>query len=257
MPEVLLQVRIESPKKLDEAFCIAERSGYDGIELDFSGLGVGLDDLLIRSVDYNMPIRSIVAPSMTFRRPLHYLLHGDVATHSAIHMFKPRSIILKVPNSPFLRDVSTFLFKDRLNYFKGLYGGSTICIENGAPSGSLKVPPIMDLKQVRDLAYDMDVSINFDVANCAASGHDILQAYDMLAPRVNGVHISDHRGTGPGHLVPGNGCLPLGALLSRMRAGKYSGAIAIELDRQEVAGRDSCDLMVLYRELIGYVKSHF
>ncbi|WP_174591762.1 sugar phosphate isomerase/epimerase family protein [Methanocella conradii] len=257
MPEILLQVCLDSPKKVDEAFDIAERSGYDGIELDCSTLNVDLDTLFIRSVDYNLPIRSIVAPTLTFRRPLRYLLHGDVEAHSAIHIFKPRSIIFKVPNSPFLRDVSCFLFRDRLNYFKGLYGGSFICIENGAPSGSLKVPPVMDIKRVRDLAYDMDVFINFDVANCAASGFDILQAYDMLAPRVKGVHISDHRSPGSSHLVPGDGHLPLGALLSRMKSYRYNGTFSIELDQHELIGRDSGDLMVLYRELIGYVKSYF
>jgi sugar phosphate isomerase/epimerase len=257
MPEILLQVRLDSPKKVDEVFDLAERSGYDGIELDCSALSVDLDTLFIRSVDYNMPVRSIVAPTITFRRPLHFLLHGDIEAHSAIHTFKPRSIIFKVPNSPFLRDVSCFLFRDRLNYFKGLYGGSFICIENGAPSGSLRVPPVMDIKQVRDIAYDMDVFINFDVANCAASGYDILQAYDMLAPRVKGVHISDHKSPGSSHLVPGDGLLPLGALLSKMRANRYNGSFTIELDGQEVAGKDSGDLMVLYRELIGYVKSYF
>ena len=115
----------------------------------------------------------------------------------------------------------------------------------------------MDIKQVRDIAYDMDVFINFDVANCAASGYDILQAYDMLAPRVKGVHISDHKSPGSSHLVPGDGLLPLGALLSKMRANRYNGAFTIELDRLEVACRYIGDLMVLYRELIGYVKSYF
>jgi sugar phosphate isomerase/epimerase len=258
MPEVLLQVRLQNPKKIEEVFEIAERSGYDGIELDCSGLGAGLEALYLRSVDYNMPIKSILAPVLTFKKPVHYLLHGDIEAHSAYHLFKPQRIVFRLPNTPILRDLSCYMFKDRLQYFKSLYGGNALSIENGAPSGSLKVPPIMDIKQVRDLAYELDVFINFDVANCAASGRDILQTYDMLAPRVKSVHISDHGGnTKESHLVPGNGLLPLGMLLSKMKASRYNGTFTMELDQQEIAGRDSGDLMVLYKELIGYVKSHF
>jgi len=257
MPEVLLQVRLNDHKKADEIFEIAERSGYDGIELDCTGFNADIDTIYLRSVDYNMPIKSILAPTLTFRKPMNYLLHGDIETHSLFHTFKPRRIVFRVPNSPVLKDVSRYLFRDRLKYFKGLYGGPYISIENSAPSGSLKVPPVMDLKQLRDLAYDLDIFINFDVANCAACGRDILQAYDMLAPRISGVHISDHGGRGTSHLVPGNGFLPLGMLLSKMKACKYKGSFTMELDQQELAYRDSGDLMVLYKELIGYVKSHF
>lgn len=257
MPEVLLQVRLQNQKKIKEVFDIAERSGYDGIELDCSGLGSCLDDVYLRTVDYNMPVKSILAPVLTFKKPVHYLLHGDIETHSAFHVFKPQRIVFRLPNAPVMRDLSCYLFKDRLQYFKSLYGSNVLSIENGAPSGSLKVPPIMDLKQVRDLAYELDIFINFDVANCAASGRDILQTYDMLAPRVKSVHISDHGGRGASHLVPGNGLLPLGMLLSKMNANKYNGTFTLELDQQEIVGRDSGDLMVLYKELIGYVKSYF
>ncbi len=258
MPEVLLQVRLQNHKKLEDIFDIAERSGYDGMELDCNALCGDLEALYLRSVDYNMPIKSILAPVLTFSKPVHYLLHGDIETHSAFHLFKPQRIVFRTPNAPIMRDLSCYLFKDRLRYFKGLYGGNALSIENGAPSGSLKVPPIMDVKQVRDLAYELDVFINFDVANCAASGRDILQTYDMLAPRIKSVHISDHGGNTKGsHLVPGNGLLPLGMLLSKMRSYKYNGTFTLELDQHELSGRDSGDLMVLYKELIGYVKSHF
>jgi sugar phosphate isomerase/epimerase len=204
-----------------------------------------------------VPVRSILAPVLTFRKPVRYLLHGDMETHSAFHVFKPQRIVFRLPNTPIMRDLSCYFFKGRLEYFKSLYGGNALSIENGAPSGSLQVPPIMDIKQVRDLAYDLDVFINFDVANCAASGLDILKTYDMLAPRVKSVHISDHGGRGASHLVPGNGMLPLGMLLSKMKASKYNGTFTLELEEKETASIDSGDLMVLYKELIGYVKSHF
>ena len=258
MPEVLLQVRLYNPKNIGEIFEIAERSGYDGIELDCSALGTDIDTIYLRSVDYNIPVKSILAPTLTFKRPLKYLIHGDIETHLAIHTLKPDRIVFRVPNSPILPELSRYIFKDRLNYFKGLYGGHKLCIENTAPSGSLKVPPIMDMKQLRDMAYDLDMFISFDIANCAACGRDIIKTYDMLAPRIRSVHISDHGGSNrKSHLVPGNGLLPLGMFLSRMKSYRYNGTFTMELDQREIAGRDSGDLMFLYKELIGYVKSHF
>ncbi|HTY91472.1 MAG TPA: sugar phosphate isomerase/epimerase [Methanocella sp.] len=257
MPEVLLQVRLPNLKKADEIFEIAERSGYDGIELDCAGLDCSLDDLYVKSVDYNLPIKSLLAPTLTFSQPVHYLLHGDTDVHSAFHAFKPQRIVFRLPGTPVLKDLAGYVFKDRLNYFKGLYGNDAICVENGAPSGSLRVPPIFDIKGVRNLAYELDIFINFDVANCAASGRDILQAYDMLAPRVKSAHISDHGGRDSSHLVPGDGLLPLGTLLTKMKANRYNGSFTMELDQQEIAGRDSGEIMILYKELIGYVKSHF
>jgi sugar phosphate isomerase/epimerase len=257
MPEVLLQVRLPDHKKADEIFEIAERAGYDGIELDCAGLKGDLESLYVKSVDYNMPIKSLLAPTLTFRQPVNYLLHGDINAHSAFHIFKPQRIVFRLPNTPVLKDLSCYMFKDRLQYFKGLYGGGAICVENGAPSGSLRVPPIMDIKKVRDLAYEMDIFVSFDVANCAASGRDILQAYDMMAPRIKSVHISDHGGRNSSHLVPGNGLLPLGMLLTKMKAYHFNGTFTMELDQHEIARIDNGDLMVLYKELIGYVKSHF
>jgi sugar phosphate isomerase/epimerase len=255
MPEVLLQVRLDGNKSAGEILEIAERSGYDGIELDCAS-NVDLEALYVKSVDHNLPIKSILAPTLTFSSPMRYLLEGDAGTREAYKVFKPQHIVFRVPTSPILKDLSCFLFKDRLRYFKGLYGGGSLFIENSAPSGSLGLPPIMDLKQIRDLAYELDVFINFDVANCAASGKDILQSYDMLAPRIRSVHISDHA-SGKSHLVPGNGQLPLGMLLSKMKAFKYNGSFTLELDQKEIAGQDSGDTMVLYKELIGYVKSYF
>lgn len=257
MPEVLLQVRLHDQKKIDETFEIAEKAGFDGIELECSSV-YDIDRLYVRTVDYNLPVRSLLAPVLTFKKPVHYLLHGDIYTHTAYSTFKPSQIVFGIPNTPLLKDLSSYMFKDRLEYFKGLYGNQLITIENGAPQGSLKVPPIMNIKQIRDLAYDLDIFINFDVANCAASGYDILQTYDMIAPRIKSVHISDHGGeSSRHHLVPGNGLLPLGMLLSKMKANKFNGFFTIELDPKELADKDACDLIVLYKELIGYVKSHF
>ena len=257
MPEVLLQVRPGNSKRhLDEAFEIADKAGFDGVELDCSQLRISSEDIYLCAVKHNIRIKSLIVPQATFKRPMHYLLHGDVETHLVFHAFKPSIIVFSVPHTPILRQLSEFMFRDRVLYYKGLYGNVPLCIENGAPMGSLSVQPIMDIKKIRDFCYEHDVYIAFDVSNCAASGGDVIKTYDMIWPRVKSVHISDYWGrVGRGRLMPGEGLLPLGALFSHMGANNYNGLVTIDLDQSEIANNDESDTIILHKELIGFAKS--
>jgi hypothetical protein len=257
MPELLLQVRPGNSKRhLNETFNIAEKAGFDGIELDCSRLEISSEDIYLSSVDHDIPVKSIIVPRATFTKPVHYLLHGDMDAHLVFHTFKPKLIVFGIPNTPILKDLSTFMFRDRVLYYKELYGNGTLCVENGAPMGSLNVQPIMDVKKIRDFCYEHDVFMTFDVSNCAASGRDIIHTYDMIWPRVKSVHISDFGGhSGRGHMTPGGGLLPLGTLFSHMAANGFDGMISVELNPTELASKDFGDQILLYKELIGFVKS--
>jgi sugar phosphate isomerase/epimerase len=258
MPEVLLQVRPGNSKRhLNEAFEIAEKAGFDGVELDCSQLGISSEDIYLCAVEHNIRVKSLIVPQVTFRSPMHYLLHGDVDAHLVFHAFKPDMIVFGIPNTPILRELSAFMFKDRVLYYKELYGNEPLCIENGAPVGSLNVLPIMDVKRIRDFCYEHDVFIAFDVSNCAASGGDIIETYDMIWPRVKSIHISDYGGhTGRSHLMPGEGLLPLGTLLSHAKANGFSGKVIVELDQAELADKDESDTIILHKELIGFARSY-
>ena len=257
MPELLLQVRPGNSKRhLDETLNIAEKAGFDGIELDCSMLEISSEDIYLCSVAHDIPVKSIIVPRDTFKKPMHFLLHGDMDAHLVFHTFKPEIIVFGIPNTPILKNLSAFMFRDRIQYYKELYGNGKLCIENGAPMGSLGVQPIMDVKKIRDFCYEHDVFMTFDISNCAASGRDIISTYDMIWPRVKSVHIGDYGGhSDRGHMTPGSGILPLGTLFSHMAANNYSGQITIELDDSEVAGKDDTDIILLYKELIGFAKS--
>lgn len=257
MPEVLLQVRPGNSKRhLDEAFDIADKAGFDGIELDCSQLGISSEDIYLSAVEHNIRVKSLIVPQASFKSPMHYLLHGDVEAHLVFHAFKPEIIVFSVPHTPILRQLSAFIFRDRVLYYKELYGNELLCVENGAPMGSLNVQPIMDIKKIRDFCYEHDVFMAFDISNCAASGRDIIHTYDMIWPRVKSVHIADYGGhSGKGHMAPGGGFLPLGTLFSHMSANGFDGMISVELDPAELAYKDYGDKIILYKELIGFVKS--
>ncbi|WP_230743359.1 sugar phosphate isomerase/epimerase family protein [Methanooceanicella nereidis] len=157
-----------------------------------------------------------------------------------------------------MKSICCYLFKDKILYLKEKYSNNIIAIENNAPCNISCLKPIMNIKNIRDFAYEHDVFINFDVSNCAATGKDILLSYDMIAPRVKSVHLSDFGGTkGMSHLIPGKGLLPLGMLLSRMKQFNFNGNISFEIDPKELENYEEGEIITLYKELIGYVKSYF
>ena len=69
-----------------------------------------------------------------------------------------------------------------------------------------------------------------DTSHLSVARHDILDGYEILAPRLTHIHLSDNAGDGKdGHLELGRGSLPLVRFLSELRRTKYAGAISLEL----------------------------
>ena len=69
-----------------------------------------------------------------------------------------------------------------------------------------------------------------DTSHLSVARQDILDGYEILAPRLEHIHLSDNAGDGKdGHLELGSGSLPLVRLLSELRRTKYAGTISLEL----------------------------
>lgn len=80
----------------------------------------------------------------------------------------------------------------------------------------------------------------FDTSHFGVTGVDIIQAYEVLREQTVHLHVSDYRGgSRDSHAPLGHGVLPLGGLLSRVRAdavngrgpaGSHDVSITLELD---------------------------
>ena len=71
-----------------------------------------------------------------------------------------------------------------------------------------------------------------------------MNAYDILAPRLAHIHLSDNAGDGKdGHLELGRGILPLERFLSELRRTKYAGAISLELSVSRYVQRSQEELV--------------
>jgi len=250
MPDVCLQLRPSSNiKGYAEMFDFAGRCGFDGVELCSPPFSMDYDRLNLLSIEHDMPVKSIIAPN-----PLSVtgaLMHGKCY---AMEELNPDIMVVEVPSASVLSWPALALFRNNVLLFKENYGNEKITVENGRPRQFQN--PVLDIKKLRDFCYTHDVFVNFDVSSCAASGMDILLSLDMLIPRVKNVHFSDYGGqSAADHLMPGMGLLPLGMLLSRLNEYRYDGLITLEVNTGEsLSGHDP---VVLYSEIVGFIKSYF
>ncbi len=250
MPDVCLQLRPSKKlKKYDRMFDFAERCGFDGVELCAPPFSIDCKRLNLLSMEHSLPIRSIIAPGPMSTTGA--LMHGK---SQAMDEIEPDLLVIEVPRASLVNWPAYHIFKNSVFLFGNTYGKERIVVENSRPA--LLQHPVLDIKKLRDFCYANDVFVSFDVANCAASGMDILMSCDMLVPRMKNVHFSDYGGRTTGHLAPGKGLLPLGMLLSRLNEHRYNGLITIEVDEEE----HWCDLddrLILYSEIVGFIKSYF
>ncbi|OPY28622.1 MAG: Xylose isomerase-like TIM barrel [Methanocella sp. PtaU1.Bin125] len=251
MPDVCLQLRPSAKvKEYARMFDFAERCGFDGVELCQPPFSIDYERLNLLSLEHNLPVRSIIAPSPMSTAGV--LMHGKCY---AMEHLEPDLMVIEVPRASLLDWPAQLLFRNNVLLFKESYGKEKIAVENSRPTQFQH--PVLNIKTLRDFCYTHDVFINFDVSNCAAAGMDILLSCDMLIPRIKNVHFSDYGGqTAAGHLAPGMGLLPLGMLLSRLNEYRYNGLITLEVDNAEPLSVDD-DPQILYSEIVGFIKSYF
>jgi sugar phosphate isomerase/epimerase len=253
MPEVLLQLRPGGRfKEFKKAFDIAERSGFDGVEADARSIGSDYERINLLALEHGLPIKSIIA-----QNPISYYLFDYSTDQEIVEEIKPEVVVFKTPRASLLKWPLKKLFEDQIRRYGEHFDKKLIAVENSERKNSVIREPLFNIKELRDFAYKHDVSINFDISDCAASGMDIILSCDMLIPRIRNVHFSDYGGhVSRGHLLPGFGLLPLGMFLSRLKEYKYNGLITLEVDTRDMFFNKD-DYITLYSEIIGFIKSYF
>lgn len=92
-----------------------------------------------------------------------------------------------------------------------------------------------------------------DTSHLAVTRADLLDAFEVLSPRLRHIHLSDNAGDGrDGHLEVGRGILPIDRLLEELRRTQYSGAVSLELSVSRFI-EDSGELVAMLRRSRQYV----
>jgi len=222
------------PERTPDAFELAARLGYDGVEVMVYPDPVSQDASVLRRLsDYHqLPVLSVHAPSLLLtqrvwgREPWEKVRRAkDLAEQLGAGV-----VVVHPP------------FRWQREYARGFETGIAkmaeetdvvFAVENMYPlrAGGTEVtgyaphwdPTRLDVEQV-----------TLDLSHTAASGSDAMVMAAALGSKLAHVHLADGTGNPAGpipdeHLVPGRGGQPCAELLGRLAATGYPGVVVVEV----------------------------
>jgi sugar phosphate isomerase/epimerase len=241
VPLVALSTASVFPDRVADAFEIAGRLGYDGLEVMVSADPVSQDtEALRRLADYHgVPVLAIHAPCLLVtQRVWGYEPWGKlVRAQEAARELGARVVVVHPPfrwQREYAKDFSQGLAR--------MAGESDIvfAVENMFPlrAGGAELaayaphwnPVLMDAPHV-----------TLDLSHTATSGSDAYAMAEQLGGRLAHVHMAD--GTGvpnrDEHLVPGRGAQPCGPVLEKLSADGYTGMVVLEVNTRRATTREA------------------
>ena len=241
VPLVALSTASVFPDRVADAFEIAARLGYDGIEVMVSADPVSQDiEALRRLADYHgVPVLAIHAPCLLVtQRVWGYEPWGKLVRAKEAAQELGAKVVVVHPPFRWQREYA----KDFSQGLARMAGESDIvfAVENMFPlrAGGAELaayaphwnPLLMDAPHV-----------TLDLSHTATSGSDAYAMAEQLGGRLAHVHMAD--GTGvpnrDEHLVPGRGAQPCGPVLEKLSADGYSGMVVLEVNTRRATTRDA------------------
>jgi sugar phosphate isomerase/epimerase len=258
-PPVALSTSSVYPERTPDAFEIAARLGYDGVEVMVYTDPVSQDTDALRGLSeyHQLPIVSVHAPSLLLtqrvwgREPWEKLRRAkDLAERVGAGV-----VVVHPP------------FRWQREYARGFEKGLAamadetdviFAVENMYPlraAGGEMVPyaPTWD-----PTALDVP-HVTLDLSHTAASGSDALLMAEELGGRLTHVHLADGTGNPSGpvpdeHLVPGRGGQPCAELLGRLVATQYRGVVVVEVKTTRSPTRE--DRVADLAESLAFAREH-
>ena len=240
-PLVALSTASVFPDRVADAFEIAARLGYDGLEVMVSADPVSQDiEALRRLADYHgKPVLAIHAPCLLVtQRVWGYEPWGKlVRAKEAAQELGAKVVVVHPPfrwQREYAKDFAQGLARmaeetDIVFAVENMYplraGGAELAAY--APHWN---PVLMDAPHV-----------TLDLSHTATSGSDAYAMTEELGDRLAHVHMAD--GTGvpnrDEHLVPGRGTQPCGPVLEKLGADGYSGMVVLEVNTRRATTREA------------------
>lgn len=219
------------PERTTDAFEIAARLGYDGVEVMVTADPVSQDPKVLRRLAeyHGIPVLAVHAPCLLItqrvwgREPWAKLAKAaDVAGELGAKV-----VVLHPPfrwQRDYARDFEAGLASAQAETDVKFAVENIYPLRAGATEVAAFAPHWNPVEL--DCRY-----VTLDLSHTAVSGSDALQMADDLGERLAHVHLTD--GTRPGlpdeHLVPGRGTQPSAELLKQLHRMNYRGVVVVEI----------------------------
>jgi sugar phosphate isomerase/epimerase len=243
------------PDRVPDAFEVAARLGYDGVEVMVSADAVSQDvDVLRRLADYHgMPVLALHAPCLLItqrvwgREPWGKLVRSKEVAEA----LGARLVVVHPPfrwQREYARNFTEGLAR------MGEESDVVFTVENMYPlrAGGTEVAPYAP--HWNPLMLDAP-HVTLDLSHTAVSGSDAIAMAEELGDRLAHVHMAD--GTGLAldeHLVPGRGTQPCAPLLHKLAAASYSGTVVLEVNTRKATSRD--ERLADLAEALAFTRRH-
>jgi len=219
------------PERTTDAFELAARLGYDGVEVMVTADPVSQDpDVLHRLAEYHgVPVLAVHAPCLLItqrvwgREPWAKLVRAaDVAERLGA------SVVVVHPPFRWQREYAR-------EFEIGLARAQAetpvrFAVENLYPLRARGTEVAAYAPHWNPVELDVE-HVTLDLSHTAVSGSDALEMADDLGERLAHVHLAD--GTRPGlpdeHLAPGRGSQPCAELLEKLHGTGYRGMVVVEI----------------------------
>ena len=228
---VVLSTASVFPERTADAFEVAARLGYDGVEVMVTADPVSQDAVVLRRLAeyHGVPVMAIHAPCLLLtQRVWGKDPWTKLDRSSALARELGAKVVVVHPPFRWQRDYARD-FESRLAAMQG-QDGVIFAVENLYP-----LRPGTDVTAYaphwNPLELDVD-HVTLDLSHTASSGSDALAMAERLGPKLAHVHLADGSRPGPAdaHLVPGRGSQPCAELLHRLPGLGFTGMVVLEVN---------------------------
>jgi sugar phosphate isomerase/epimerase len=241
VPLVALSTASVFPDRVADAFEIAARLGYDGLEVMVSADPVSQDiEALRRLVGYHdVPVLAIHAPCLLVtQRVWGYEPWGKLVRAKEAAQELGAKVVVVHPPFRWQREYA----KDFAQGLARMAEESDIvfAVENMFPLRAGGAELAAYAPHWNPLFMDAP-HVTLDLSHTATSGSDAYAMAEQLGNRLAHVHMAD--GTGvpnrDEHLVPGRGTQPCGPVLEKLSADGYTGMVVLEVNTRRATTREA------------------
>jgi sugar phosphate isomerase/epimerase len=240
-PLVALSTASVFPDRVADAFDIAARLGYDGLEVMVSTDAVSQDiGALRRLADYHgMPVLALHAPCLLVtQRVWGYEPWGKLVRAKEAAQELGAKVVVVHPPFRWQRDYA----KDFTAGLARMAEESDIvfAVENMYPLRAGGAELAAYAPHWNPLLMDSP-HVTLDLSHTATSGSDAYAMAEELGDRLAHVHMADGSGlpNRDEHLVPGRGTQPCGPVLEKLGADGYAGMVVLEVNTRRATTREA------------------